>query len=43
MRQIDGIDRIPVKRTETFEYLGVVLDSTLSFNEFIQCVKEKVS
>ena len=37
------IDRNSIKRTETFKYLGVALDSTLSFNEHIKCMKKKVS
>ena len=34
------IDGNSIKRIETFKYLGVVLDSTLSFNEHIQCMKK---
>ena len=37
------IDGNSIKRTETFKYLGVVLDSTLSFNEHFQCMNKKVS
>ena len=37
------IDGNSIKRTETFKYLGVVLDGILSFNEHIQCMKKKVS
>ena len=37
------IHGIPFKRAETFKYLGVMLHSTLSFNEYIHCVNKKVS
>ena len=36
------IDGNSIKRTENFKYLGVVLDCTLSFNEYIQCMKKKL-
>ena len=32
-----------IKRTDTFKYLGVVLDDTLSFNDHVDYVRMKVS
>ena len=34
---------ISIKRSESFKYLGMVLDRTLSFNEHIEYIKKKVS
>ena len=32
-----------IKHTDTFKYLGVVLDDTLSFNDHVDYVRMKVS
>ena len=32
-----------IKHTDTFKYLGVVLDDTLSFNDHVDYVRTKVS
>ena len=33
----------PIKHTNTFKYLGVILDDTLSFNDHVDYVRMKVS
>ena len=37
-----SLNRQSVKHTDTFKYLGVVLDDTLSFNDHVECEDEGI-